>query len=163
MPRLVKRDRVVPDQNGTSVPDWMRCCKYCHHFDGERCLYNGSPSKSVDAMGIYEIAEGGRLSEALREVMGERFQASMDTGGSYRHPTKGAFVPLLELFDALGKKRGAELRKAFTECMEQFLDLDLAEHVDERVSVLYQEAADKSGDSPVEIPDPLSYCCRGWC
>ena len=135
----------------SNFDDLYHTCRWCKWFVGGKCV-NEAFSKEVDTIPVYLVAEDGRLSgvieETLNSVSIERVERELEK--------------LLQGFN-LSNKRVDEALQVLRDMLPEWLDFECKPKLDEAVSKLYQDEADKvysSVDGGVEISDPERFYCK---
>jgi hypothetical protein len=124
------------------VGEMYHNCKWC------RCFESGKCSRSSDIFDrsvrdeLYELAESGKLSEAIKE--------------SVKIPKLSKLERTLAWYD-ISQKRQKEILQAVRAELEEFIP-DLAEGIDDSVSKLISNLGGKAED--LEIRDPESFYCK---
>ena len=144
--RKVSKTKVV--SHSDPIPN--HCCRWCHYYEHGKCYHPSITNSFVDnSQKIYKVAEDGTLSEALKEVMADTTLHVMSRE-----------IKNLLTFHGLSNKKAEEV---LTEIMEsiEIRDNKLIENLDDKISVLYQKAADEvDEDVGVEIAYPDEFYCN---
>ena len=125
--------------------NWQHCCRWCRNYIDGICT-------NVDVQNSernFQVAEEGMLSETLRETIGSV-----------------SLLPFKELEYLLrdykmSEKRIKEFNSKFQGCIEQY-HAELVEHLDEDISILYQNFESDSKEDGLEIGDPERFVCNNW-
>lgn len=135
----------------SKIDDMYRVCRWCKWYSDGKCFNEAFSQAEAETLGVYQVAEDGRLSEVLEETLG-----SVKTTEIERE-----IVSKLEEFK-LSNKRIQELILTFRKALEEFLAVDCKEGLDEAISKLYQEDAESRGKSSegIEISDPRTFYCK---
>ena len=124
-------------------------CRWCKWFQNGACINKAlCPTDTIDILDIYAIAESGRLSEVIEEILN-----SCSTRKIERELTDKL------LSYNLSKKRVDEVIQVFRDCLGEFLDFECKPELDRAVSKLYQEVQGKDAEG-VEISDPTTFYCK---
>lgn len=126
-------------------------CRWCKWYQGGKCINEVFAGTQIDAEGVYQVAEDGRLSGVIEETLHSVNTSKMEND----------LKEVLYDFN-LSDKRIKEFFKAFGECLTEFYDMRLKDELDEAVSMLYQKDAEKRGTefSGIEIADPTTFYCK---
>ena len=144
--RKVSKTKVV--SHSDLIPN--HACRYCHYYEHGKCYHPYLTHSYVDnSMKIYKVAEDGTLSEALKEVMADTTLHIMSRE-----------IKNLLTFHGLSNKKAEEVLTDIMESIE-VRDNKLIENLDDKISVVYQKAADEvDEDVGVEIAYPDEFYCK---
>jgi hypothetical protein len=129
------------------IDEMYHTCRWCKYYDKGYC--HNKAFGGYDDIGLYEVAESGRLSEVIEETLN-----SIDPK-SITDELKAKLKSY-----KISDKRVEEVLTLFKGCMAEFLDMECKPALDERVSILYQSAGDGMCDIPVYISEPESFYCK---
>lgn len=128
-------------------------CRWCKWYQGGKCVNEAFAGTQMDAMGVYQVSEDGRLSGVIEETL-----HSVDTS-KLDHDLRA----VLQSFKLSDKKIKAFFA-AFGESLTEFYDGILKEKLDEEIAFLYQSDAETRGTQfkggGVEISDPNTFYCK---
>ena len=86
-------------------------CRWCKWYQGGKCINEAFAGTQIDAEGVYQVAEDGRLSGVIEETL-----HSADTS-KLEHDLR----EVLQSFK-LSDKRLKAFFEAFGECLTEFYD-----------------------------------------
>lgn len=139
--------------SNTDYESLYHTCRWCKWYQDGKCVNEAFAGTQMDAEGVYQVAEDGRLSGVIEETL-----HSVDTS-KLEHDLR----EVLQSFK-LSDKRLKAFFEAFGECLTEFYDMSLKEKLDEAVSRLYQGDAETRGTEfkggGVEIADPTTFYCK---
>ena len=117
-------------------------CKYCRFNDGGKCIKSLEVFESSVSEELYELAESGKLSEAIEEGL--------------NLPKMGKLKSLLAGY-GISQKRQQEIIKVVGAELEDFIPT-MVEGIDNSVSQLIINAEIKLED--MELKAPESFYCK---
>jgi hypothetical protein len=132
-----------------ALADMYHTCRWCKWYQGGKCINTAFTAGSDDVLGVYEVAESGRLSEAIQETLNS---ASLET---LERELRGRLADY-----KLSGKKIEELVQAFYDGMEMLVEREFTPKLDEVISKLYQDHAGTVEPEGVEIVDPHTFYCR---
>lgn len=137
-----------------SDDSYMHCCRWCHYYKNGKCLNRDLMIDSDGSFYIYEIAESGKLDEAIREAL--------NTDKLNNHLWRSIDDVLMGW--SISNKRRAEFKQWFPEILEQH-NLHVQEEVSEVAAMVYQNAYESRDIDyeGVSIDNPEDFCCKHWC
>lgn len=117
-------------------------CRWCRFSNNGKCLKSSEVFESPVSMELYQIAESGNLSEAIKEGL--------------TFPNMAKLESLLAGYGISQKKR-KEILQAVGAELEEFIPT-MVEGIDNSVSKLILNTESKLAD--LEIKDPESFYCK---
>ena len=125
------------------LDDMYRTCKYCRNNINGRCVKSSEVFDfSSGSEAIYEAAESGKLSEAIREGI--------------KLPQMSKLEKLLAWY-AISQKRQKAIIQAVREELTEFIPA-MVECIDSSVSSLIINLGGTA--EGLELKDPDSFCCK---
>jgi len=124
------------------MDDMFHNCKWCTFNDKGKCVKSSEVFESSVSEELYELAESGKLSEAIKEGL--------------KLPKMSKLESLLAGY-GISQKRQKEILQAVGAEIEDFIPT-MVEGIDSSVSQLIINTESKLGD--IELKDPESFYCK---
>ena len=117
-------------------------CRWCKFNDGGKCVKSSEIFESSVSEELYDLAESGKLSEAIKEGL--------------TFPKMGKLGSLLDSY-GISQKRQKEILQAVGAELEDFIPT-MVEEIDNSVSQLIVNTEVELKD--LELKDPESFYCK---
>lgn len=124
------------------VDEMYHNCRYCRFNDNGKCIKSSGVFESSVSEELYDLAESGKLSEAITEGLKLPKMAKLDS--------------LLASW-GISQKRRKEILQAVGAELEEFIPT-MVEGIDNSVSQLIINTECKLGD--LELLNPESFYCK---
>lgn len=137
--------------------DPYHCCRWCHWsavedpFEGRKCFYHHNSTVEAESgiFDVYSVAEDGHLAQAIEEVLN-----TQRLSDKFMYRLMGCFEDW-----KLSNNRRAEFMEHFREEWSEFVDFDLKEELDEKISTLYQKKIEE-GSKTEGFCVSDDFCCK---